>query len=372
MAPNPVRVVRGLGRLRFGRGPGMLPRGRQFVEMLAGAVQGGFTPLEYQLYGFGRRDRDRSGYVPLRWIEREFRARLNPPEAARVLKDKLEFFRSCRARGLPAARVLALVGSGMAPGGVAALGDAAALVEFLAGLAPGRFVAKPAGSVGGKGVMLFDRRPDGSFADATGELTPAALWARMAGDIERQAREDARTGYLLQEFVRPDPAMNPGGGTALNTVRIATLLDPGGEARLDFAMLRLARPGAPSDNLHQGGTVAGIDLETGAIRAPAWGYETPDGPWLAPRSADPAALFRAGRLPRWDELAALARACALALPGARSVGWDIVLADTGPVVIEGNDNWDMVIAQVLDGPYLTPMRRELLTELGLRLPARVA
>jgi hypothetical protein len=29
----------------------------------------------------------------------------------------------------------------------------------------------------------------------------------------------------------------------------------------------------------------------------------------------------------------------------------------------------MVIAQVLDGPYLTPTRRVLLAELGLRLPA---
>lgn len=372
MPPSIARAVRGLGRLRFGTGPGSRPRARQLVEMFRFLRRGSFTPLEYRLYEFARRDRDRSGYVPLRWIEREFRGRLNPPAAARVLKDKLEFFRFCRERGLPTARVLAAVGAaGSVPDGVAAAADAPALERVLAGLAPGRYVVKPVGALGGKGVMLLDRRADGGLAEAGSgrELTPAGLWSRVAGDSERQAREDSRTGYLLQEFVRPDPALNPAAGTALNTIRIATLRDAGGRVHLDFAMLRLARPGAPSDNLHQGGTVAGIDLETGAVRAPAWGYETPSGPWLATRPDDPGALFPGRRVPGWAKLAALAGAGAVALPEVRSVGWDVALAESGPVVIEGNDNWDMVIAQVLDGPYLTPTRRVLLAELGLRLPA---
>jgi hypothetical protein len=36
--------------------------------------------------------------------------------------------------------------------------------------------------------------------------------------------------------------------------------------------------------------------------------------------------------------------------------------------MEGNDNWDMVIAQVLAGAYLTPERREILREYGMEFP----
>lgn len=365
------RIARGLGRIRCSRGPGMLPCGHQLIEMLIGTARRGFSPLEYQLYGFYRRDRDRSGYVSLRWTERELRARLNSPAEARVLKDKLEFYRFCCEHDLPTPSVLALVGSGDVPDGIARVADGDELAAFLAGLMPGRLIAKPVGAQCGKGVMLIEKRPDGTLVDpvAGRQIFPDALWIRMSEDIRRrQSLEDSRTGYLLQEYVHCAAAMNPAGGHALNTVRIATLVDSGGSVHLDFALLKLARPDAPSDNLHYGGTVAGVDLGTGAIGTSGWCSETPGCPWLRRSSGDPGKLFAERRIPAWDEFVSLAQSCAGALPGVRSVGWDIALAESGPVVIEGNDNQNIVFTQFLDGPYLTPARRAVLAGLGLRLP----
>ena len=366
------RAARAVRRLRFGAGVGSWSRSRQLLEMVRYVLRGSFTPLEYHQYGFHLRTRVRSGYVPLRWIESEFRQTLNPAASTAVLKDKLEFSRFYAARGLPVASVFGFfhpeAGRGDVPRPVR---DAVELARVLAERAPGRFVAKPVGSIGGKGMMLLEITRDGRLVDGrtgvsvqTGEL---ARW--MESDIAvRQPREDSGTGYLLQEYVRGHPLMNPFAGAALNTVRIATLRGRDGTIRLDFAMLRVARPGAVTDNLHQGGLVASVDVRNGRIAGATFGYENRAGPWIERRPENLSTRFPAGFVPEWAGLAATARRFHEATPGLQSVGWDVALTPDGPVVLEGNDNWDMVIAQVLDGPYLSPGRRSVLRDYGLTLP----
>jgi glutathione synthase/RimK-type ligase-like ATP-grasp enzyme len=73
-------------------------------------------------------------------------------------------------------------------------------------------------------------------------------------------------------------------------------------------------------------------------------------------------------VPFWQEMAELAKRAAAISPELKTVGWDIALSRNGPVLMEGNDNWDMVIAQVLAGGYLTGERREILREYGMIFP----
>jgi hypothetical protein len=340
--------------------------------MLRYVRRGSFTPLEYHLYGFHLRTRVRSDYVPLRWIENEFRQTLNPAAGAVILKDKLEFFRFYGARGLPVVPVFGFfhpeAGRGDTPRLVR---DAVDLARVLQERGPGRFVAKPVSSIGGKGMMLLETTRDGRLLDVRAGVPVQAveLTRRMELDITvRQPREDSGTGYLLQEYVCGHRLMNPFAGAALNTVRIATLRDPGGTIRLDFAMLRVARPGAVTDNLHQGGLVASVDVRNGRIAGATFGYEDRAGPWIERKPEHMSDQFPAGLVPEWASLAATARRFHEATPGLQSVGWDVALTPDGPVMLEGNDNWDMVIAQVLDGPYLTPERRSVLHGYGLTLP----
>ncbi|TES91431.1 MAG: hypothetical protein E3J87_07835, partial [Candidatus Cloacimonadota bacterium] len=69
--------------------------------------------------------------------------------------------------------------------------------------------------------------------------------------------------------------------------------------------------------------------------------------------------------PFWSDIVTLAKKAATVSPELRSVGWDIAISKNGPVLMEGNDNWDMIIAQVLSGGYLTDRRREILREYGV-------
>jgi hypothetical protein len=62
----------------------------------------------------------------------------------------------------------------------------------------------------------------------------------------------------------------------------------------------------------------------------------------------------------WDHVLKLCTTAAEATPGLRSIGWDVVLAPDGPVLIEGNRDWGILMSQAAGGGFLqTPVTAEL-------------
>ena len=51
------------------------------------------------------------------------------------------------------------------------------------------------------------------------------------------------------------------------------------------------------------------------------------------------------KIPFWQESLQMAKDAALHNKKNRSIGWDIAVTNDGPVLIEGNSNWDKVIWQ---------------------------
>ncbi|MEO0079452.1 MAG: sugar-transfer associated ATP-grasp domain-containing protein [candidate division WOR-3 bacterium] len=368
-----LRFLSRLRRVRFDHSSEALPVVLQFGRMVAAYIGGGFTPLECYLYHFLCRNVSRRGYVSTSWIERQFRPALNRPNQTILLKNKLQFYRFYKGHNLPVPEVLAVMEPdspqfSSTTSQPPIIRTAEELRQLLAETGVATVVAKPLASLGGKGTMLLKRIGPDQLLDLGREepITIEGFYRRMMADITtRQVREDSATGYLLQEQVVCHPSLNPLKGKALNTVRIATLRDPSGTVHFDFAMLRIAKPTSVTDNLHKGGVVAGIEPLEGKISNITYGYETDEGPYIERKSQDLSALFPEGKVPRWHDLLNLAITAHSFLPGVNSVGWDIALSTHGPVLIEGNDNWDMVIAQVIDGPYLTPERKEILAGYGL-------
>jgi len=347
--------------------------------MAAAYLSAGFTPLECYLYHFLCRNTSRKGYVSTRWIERQFRAKLNPPPATVLLKNKLQFYQFYKKHNLPVAELLAVIEYGgllplRCPSTTQPTTDLPVvrtvqdLRQLLAGISTECLVAKPLASLGGKGMMLLKRTGPDRLIDLSSNepITAEQLFDRMVADITaRQVREDSATGYLLQEHITCHPVMNPLKGKALNTVRIATLRDTAGKIHFDFAMLRIAKPDSVTDNLHKGGVVAGIEPAEGTIANVTYGYETAEGPYVERKNRDLSALFPEGKVPQWHDLLQLAITAHSLLPKVNSVGWDVALSTKGPILIEGNDNWDMVIAQIIDGPYLASRRKPILAAYGL-------
>lgn len=366
------RLFSRLKRIRFAREEGVRSSFAQFFHMSACFAFKKFTPLEYYLYGFYRRDKPIRGYVPNRWIEREFRPKLNPLPVAGLVKNKLLFYYFYSKRDLPVVEVYGLYhpeqGYTRDEAPLRTLSD---LKSLLAKIKSPCLVAKPPCSLGGKGMVVLRRIAADRFRnlETDRELSLTGFYELMEDDIaNRQPREDSCLGYLLQEYFPPHPDLNPLNGKPLNTVRIATLKDRKGEVHIDFAMLRVGKPTAVTDNMHKGGVVAGVDVHSGEISPVTFGYESDEGPWVEEKTQDIGALFSNRRIPRWKQIITTVTEFHRALEGVNSIGWDVALTDKGPVVIEGNDNWDMVIAQVIDGPYLTADRQKLLDSLGVNLP----
>ena len=53
------------------------------------------------------------------------------------------------------------------------------------------------------------------------------------------------------------------------------------------------------------------------------------------------------------------------MPGLRIVGWDVGIGETGPVLIEGNSDYEITGNDIADGGYrANPVFRKVLRELN--------
>lgn len=363
-----------MGRIRLVKGEDTRSNVGQLIKMGISFLDKGFTPLECYLYQFYKKAKSTDGYVSSRWIEKVFRPKLNSLPFVRIVKNKLVFYYYYNRRKLPVVKVFGFFhptrGFTARRGNLRNIAD---LKKLLTSIKAKRIVAKPSCTLGGKGMMLVESLRSDKLFDVyeEREITLDDFFDQMLADITiRQPREDSCTGYLLQEYLSPHPLMNPLKGKALNTVRIATLRDASGAVHPDFAMIRIGKPTSVTDNLHKGGVVAGVDLETGRISQAIYGYEQDKGPWVEKKNLDIGSLFKQRKIPQWERMVETVQRFHDTTPGINSIGWDVALSRDGPVVVEGNDNWDMVIAQIIDGGYLTPRRREIFSGYGLRLPHR--
>lgn len=189
--------------------------------------------------------------------------------------------------------------------------DRADFVAF--GQEMGALVAKPAHGCGGKGVRLF-------------EQTDAEGWGRLFEELMQERRP-----FIVEERICQHPFMGRYNSSSVNTVRINTF-QSGGTVRRFTSIIKTGRQGSLVDNGAQGGVMALVDSETGAIVTDAiddLGHTFA----VHPDSGVP---FRGEQIPRWDELKQITTEMALRLPGLTFVGWDMALTPGGWVVVEGN------------------------------------
>jgi hypothetical protein len=96
------------------------------------------------------------------------------------------------------------------------------------------------------------------------------------------------------------------------------------------------------DNGLSGNLIANIDPVSGRLTT-ATGA-TPNGIGFSvltnhPKTGAPFADFQ---LPHWQEARKLAEHAAMLFLPLRTIGWDLALTDDGPLLLEGNAEWDPV------------------------------
>ena len=148
---------------------------------------------------------------------------------------------------------------------------------------------------------------------------------------------------LVEEFIIQHPLLNNLSPSGVNTIRIFTQLDQDNEVVILGCRQRISVNSA-IDNMAAGNIAANIDDVTGIITGVGvYSDITKDDQVYHPVTGLSIVDFQ---VPFWNETITLVIEAAKLHPQNRSIGWDIVMTEKGPGLIEGNHDWCKLLWQL--------------------------
>jgi hypothetical protein len=199
-------------------------------------------------------------------------------------------------------------------------------------------VLKPVDMACGRGFECWHCDPATStWHSGTEGLTAGEL-------VDYCCRSAVDHPLILQIRLRNHQQLLPLAGDALSTIRVVTYRRPSGEEGILLACLRMATGSLKVDNFEAGGIAALIDRRTRTLGA-AVAKDPRRGSFSHhPDSGYP---IQGTLVPYADEATALALKAHRAFPWAPFVGWDVVVTDDGPLLLEANPDWCVELAQIV-------------------------
>jgi hypothetical protein len=300
---------------------------RQLIEVGLLGLRG-YSASDYYVLGFYR-DLSQARKFMNRGQYDKVRRQWNPPALGIIEFNKWIFGHYCASTGIPTPKCYGLFHPDC---GVTADGRPLRGLDDLRSLmaaANGSLAIKPVAGSHGDHVMITTR------FDAQSELVTRASGQQMPLAALHQVLLGQRFPWILQERIRQHPALHDLHPSSLNTCRIITLVATEGEVRILGAVLRMGTGSGEVDNTTGGGIAAPIDLDSGVCGA-AVSEATIR---RAARHPDSGHLIQGFVVPEWPSIQAAAIDAHQRLPFARSLGWDVALGETGPVILEVNGTW---------------------------------
>ena len=184
------------------------------------------------------------------------------------------------------------------------------------------FFAKPLKGEGGHGARVIDTK---------------------GKDLHKLFVQLSKEETIMEELVVQHEKLAQVNPTSLNTVRINTVLLPGGVPKIIAAAGRFGRKGGVVDNFHSGGLVVVVDPETGIVSSDAY-----DSTHLVyPTHPDSGVQFRGFQYPLWDTLIDTVKRAAVACGGSGYTGWDIAITSNNQIeLIEKNGRSSTSLSQM--------------------------
>lgn len=181
--------------------------------------------------------------------------------------------------------------------------------------------------------------------------------------------EIIHSSFIIQETViahKDISAINP---HCLNSLRIDTFLNQDGTAEVISAFLRYGVQGSIVDNTSLGGSQVGIDLKTAKLDKFGFATISDGNGMIYEAHPDTHIVFEGYEIPLFKESLELVKKAAESTPGLRLIGWDVAVLPDGPVLIEGNHDYDMTGTDLaLGGCFKSPVFIKIILEAGIRIP----
>ena len=169
----------------------------------------------------------------------------------------------------------------------------------------------------------------------------------LNGEIEN---EDAiisilkQNKYIIQEKVCQHPEINALYSKSINTIRLVTFRHRDThEIDVLPSVFRVGCNGSYVDNWSQGGIAVGINIVNGTLKK--YGFFRPEIAKRVEFHPDSGCKLEGYRIPYFQEAVSQAIFIHSQIPVINSIGWDIAISDSGPIFIEGNDNWEVSLNQ---------------------------
>lgn len=282
-----------------------------------------------------------SDFVLDRELKAFFASTLDPADRA-LSRDKVAFAEFDRKHGIAWPATCAVINrrEGIPVEGAAVVSNADELWPVLTRLAVDQdLVLKPACGERGSGFFYLSR--NGGLRDGRGREMKRR---DVADAIFSYRHRLGDFGYLAQPAITPSRAVvELTGIAALVSARVVTTVKSGVPLVVE-ATVKMPGPGCLTDNFLHGVTgtvVTGLDHETGRL-TDAVGLLRRGNRFVIQHAPEHPATGRRiydMELPRWREAVDLAGRAALVHPDTATLGWDIALAETGCVILDGNPNW---------------------------------
>lgn len=188
----------------------------------------------------------------------------------------------------------------------------------------------------GEGARVWQRRADCTYASGRG----VALSLSELYDVLRDLSFEHPV--ILQPRLANHPELCAISGKGLSTVRVVTMRDISGRIEVALACFRMAVGPLVADNFAGGGLASPVALEDGRLGAAVFKSR----PGSLARHPDTGAPILGRCLPRWAEVKQVALAAHRAFEPLPSIGWDIAIGESGPVIVEGNSEWGVNVVQM--------------------------
>lgn len=176
-----------------------------------------------------------------------------------------------------------------------------------------RFFIKPHNGCAGIGAKIIDQKQYENGKESILQELQGAAW-------------------VFEELIEQEGSIAQIYPYSINTIRINTVVTRGA-VKILSAAFRMGNNGGITDNFHQGGIAAPVDISSGII------YGLATDRWNRTYTHHPFSGVKliGLSLPQWNKVLELAHELVAVVPQVRFVGWDIALTSKGiPVMVEGN------------------------------------
>lgn len=263
--------------------------------------------------------------------------------ARSFISDKILYSAVIDSLGFATTRTQAALSKHRSHGNITTLRNADDLSAFLRQSARYPLFVKPGVGSGSVGSALIT-----SYEEASDEIIMANGGRAKVASFAEAVAKDYGAGFLLQDAVQQHSDLSDVIGQAVGTLRIVTVLAEDNAPQVLYALWKIPSPDAMSDNYWQSGSmIAELDAASGEILQCRRGA----GPSREELLSHPVSsrAFRGFKIPHWDKVIDITTQAHQIYPNFGVFGWDIALADDGPLIIECNANPHHMLYQLATG-----------------------